>query len=260
MSAFAVYISSFDGYSDLWDNFFSIFEQFWADCEYPVYLVNNEKEYCRNGVKVIHTGPEINWFERTKRSLHDVKEEYILFLLEDYYFSKNVNNLDIENILTVMKKDDVYFYRLSPHRLRNQSGDYQKVPVGTQYPITLQPAIWNKEKLIEILQTINGKTPWDFEYYFDHQKNVNKKYYDGVLFDNRDILGYKNGVLRGKWIPGTVNYYKNRGIFLDTSGRNTLEKSIYYKYLLADKVGSLLPYNARQRIKSALNSLHISYK
>lgn len=81
-------MSSYDGCSDIWDVFFDIWEKFWEDCHYPVYLVTNEKNYSRKNVIVLKTGKEINWFFRTIASLEQMKEKYVLFMLEDYFLSK----------------------------------------------------------------------------------------------------------------------------------------------------------------------------
>ena len=88
----AIYVSSFDGCCDLWNTFFSIFNRYWGDCCFPVYLINNELKYEREGVHLINTGPEVNWFDRTIRSLNLLEEEYVFFCLEDYFISKPVNS------------------------------------------------------------------------------------------------------------------------------------------------------------------------
>lgn len=261
MESCAIYISSFDGYSDLWNPFFEIFYKYWPDCKFSVYLVNNQMAYKRKGVRVIHTGSEKSWFDRTQRSLEIINEKYVLFLLEDYFISKKINNQDIEEILCQMEEENIYFYRLSPNRLKkDRKAKCQKVPSNVYYPITLQPAIWERKKLLTILSQINGQTPWDFEYYFNNLYKSDRRYLKGVLFDNRDLLGYRNGVLRGKWIPGTVNYYSKQGIKLDTSVRETLPLKIYIRFLIADKVGGLLPRKLRETIKVILNMMHINYK
>lgn len=152
MNRLSIYISSFDGYSDLWDTFFVIFDKYWENCSYEIYLVNNTKLFEHKKVNVIHTGNEISWFDRTIRSLQEINTEYILFMLEDYYISKPINEMIVEEILDFIEEDGIYYYRLSPHIPPKRNGKYSKVKVGSKYPISLQPGIWKREKLIEILK------------------------------------------------------------------------------------------------------------
>lgn len=255
----AVYVNSFDGYSDIWETFFYIFKQFWSDCKYPVYLINNEKNFHLDGITVINTGVEKNWFYRTISSLEKVKEEYIIFLLEDYFFSKKIKNDDIENIIKYMENKNIFFYRLSDSNIKARSKDIIHVPNGTDYAVSLQPAVWNRRKLIHLLKTIDGKSPWDFEYYLNDNLKTDHKYYEGIVFDTRDILGYKNGVLRGKWIPETLQFYKRIGININTGERLILSKVKWYKYKLALITRKFCSRPVRKIIKSILKKLHINY-
>ena len=114
----AIYVSSFDGYKDLWDNFFRIFEIYWPECSVKVYLVNNEESYIRENITVLNTGAERNWFYRTNLSLSQISEKYILFMLEDYLISKKVEEGDISEIISFMKENKIYYYRLSKNKLK----------------------------------------------------------------------------------------------------------------------------------------------
>ena len=70
-----VYISSFDGYSDVWDTFFDIFFKYWPDCPFKIYLINNCQPYLRENCNVIHTGEEVSWFSRPITSLERIDEK-----------------------------------------------------------------------------------------------------------------------------------------------------------------------------------------
>lgn len=77
------------------------------------------------------------------------------------------------------------------------------------------------------MQRNGAKSPWDFERYY---VELYSKAYSascmqaipGARADARDLLGYKNGVLQGKWIRATLRFYKKQGIKLDTSGREIM--------------------------------------
>lgn len=77
----AIIVSSFDGYSDLWDNFFFCLNKFWKDCPYSIYLINNFLKPKIKNVYILNTGKEIDWKNRMLKALKEVKEDYILLML-----------------------------------------------------------------------------------------------------------------------------------------------------------------------------------
>lgn len=259
MNKIAIYVSSYDGCSDLWNTFFNLFDTFWPTCDCPIYLVNNEKNFEHKNVNVIHTGTEINWFHRTIESLESLENEYVLFLLEDYFLSKHINNEDIEEIVSFMCEKDVYYYMLSKRADQPKEKIRYAVDATTRYAISLQPAIWNRKKLLEILYEINGQSPWDFEIYFSEKYKGKTGTIEGVYYDTRDILGYKNGVLRGKWIPATLKYYKKLGITIDKGTREQLPLKTVLKYNIATWVSRNFSTDFKEWIKKFLKKINFDY-
>ena len=141
----AMYVSSYDGCSDLWETYFSLLDKFWPDCAIPIYLVNNEKEFAYKRVKVINTGKEVDWFNRNINALNQINEKYIIFMLEDYFISKMINNADFDEIISFMEDNGVYYYQLSVGNTKLKLPQRVNVTAKTNYPISLQPAIWNRE-------------------------------------------------------------------------------------------------------------------
>lgn len=257
--SFAVYVSSYDGCVDLWGTFFSMIDRFWSDCQYPVYLINNEYSFEHDKVKVINTGPEVNWFKRTIVSLSNLNEKYIMFMLEDYLISKKIENEIIDEILSFMDDNGVYYYQLSVGNTKSKERIRTKVSAKTSYPVSLQPAIWEREKFLSILKEINGKTPWDVEDYFTRKYHGKMDLIQGAYHDTRDILGYKNGVLRGKWIPSTLKYYKKLGIKIDTGNREIMSARKMNKYRVAGFVHKKVPKGLKEIVKKMLRLLHFDY-
>ena len=263
---FSIYVSSYDGAFDLWKPFFDIFYSYWDDCAYPVFLINNKLSFDYSSFHnserkpfVINTGEEINWFHRSIDSLKKIESDYVLFMLEDYYLSKKQDNRNYEKIIEFMKKNNAWYYQLSIKRGVN--GGYI-VPVrnSINYPISLQPAIWNRLKLITIMEKINGNSPWDFEQYFKVKyKNGDGEEIKGAYYDTRDILGYKNGVLRGNWIPSTVMFYRGKGINISLGNRPMLSKWKEFKFNCAVNVSHKLNEREKEIIKRVLFKLGISY-
>ncbi len=267
LDSLAIYISSFDGYKDLWPAFFTIFDEYWSNCAFSKYLVNNEACFEHRGVTVIHFGRETNWFERNLFALEQLSEDYIMFFCEDYYLSRRVNNQDISEILEYMSDNDIFFYQLSP--AANVVFPEQKHPyigyahAGKEYPANLQPSIWHRQTLIGLLKTIRGKTAWDFEYYCNAHEELfsidNTGHLLGVRYDSRDLLGYKNGVLRGKWIPSTLRFYRNEEVAIETGDRQVMSSLDEVKYRIAAYISRHFPKAAKRIIKASLQRLGIDY-
>lgn len=97
-----IVVDSFDGYCDLWPCFFDVFKKQWKDCLYEIKLVSNHKKY--NGIDTITVGDEVCWSDRTLKAIKQVKTDYVLLLLEDYFFGEKVKNKDIKNAINFMKK------------------------------------------------------------------------------------------------------------------------------------------------------------
>lgn len=229
-----IYINSFDGYSDIWPSFFSIWNHYWEECPYKMYLTSNEKEFHFNDLVVLKFGKETSWIERTIKTLEMIDEEYIIFFLEDYFISKKISSEVIEEIIVHMKNNNLFYYQLSNRMNLEQNKKYIKIDKSIPYPISLQLSIWNRMELLEFLKVMQFervKSPWDFERYFIDKYKNSKGILRGVEYDTRDIFGYKNGVLQGKWIRNTLRFYKKQGIKIDTSKRGimTFKETLYYE-------------------------------
>lgn len=253
-----VFIDSYDKNSDLWQNFFSVFDYYWPDCKYKKYLVTNEMEYDNKNLTILKTGGDAGWFNCTLKALHLVEEEYIMFLFDDYYFSKKINNFDLDEIVAWMEKKELYFYRLSPARDFNNQRIRSYVNSDFIYAINLQPAIWRKKEFINYLELLKQRgmnTPWQFEKYFidKFSNSKEKKRITGIMYDTRDIMGYKNAVIQGKWVGHVLNYYnKKTELKLSKGSRECMGAipEIYdYVKMLAH---SFMGYKTRTKVKTIL--------
>lgn len=251
----SIFIDSFDGYSDLWNTYFAIFNQYWEDCPFPIYLVSNHKEPVYRNVNVIITGDEIDWFHRTILALSKLKSKYILFTLEDYFLGKKVNNQDLFDILEYMEDNKIICYKMldwpksnKPYKDSRILGGYDK---HMDYAINGALAIWDRVYLLELLKSYEDcHSCWDFEIY--HVKNLNNVReripYEYICSDKRDIFGYHNGILKGKWIKKTLYYYKKEGIEIDYSKRAVMT----HKETLFYNLRSNAPEFLRKRIRRKL--------
>lgn len=232
----SVVITSFDGYSDLWDTFFDIFNRYWSECKYPKYLINNQLKSNWTDVLAINTGEERNWKYRMIKGLESINSKYVLVLLEDYLLGQTVNNKDIDQIIWFMEKNNIVMYKIDNQpKLNGKINSYSFIaPIykDTRYGVNFQTAVWNREELIGIIKKLSGNQCWDFEYFF-LKKTKGKSHVPlkGFVSDKRNLMNIQNGVLRGKWFRSTLRFYKKRGYVIDTKKRDvmTIKETIIYR-------------------------------
>ncbi len=262
----AIFIDSYDGNSDIWENFFQVFNHYWPDCMYQRYLVTNKLEYKENNLICIKTGDNTDWVNCTLNALHAIKEEYILFLLDDYYFSKKISNADFEEIVEQMDKTSTFFYRLSLRQDLDRSPKYQPVYSDFYYAINLQPAIWKKNTFVELLTNAKDsglKTPWEFEKscieILEADKSP-KHILEGVLYDTRDLLGYKNAIIQGRWVRKVIQYYNNKTtIKLKLGNRHYMKRIDELFDYIKTKGHKFFDYKRRKQIKKHLSKFGIKF-
>lgn len=160
-----------------------------------------------------------------------------------------------------MKKNDIEFYQLYFSGAKNYKKEkIIRIPEGRMYIISLQPAIWKRQTFLEYLRTIQssgGKSPWDFERYFvtKRKEGISISLIDKSRYDLRDILGYKNGILQGKWIRATIAFYKKNGIELDLGTRKVMSVKDTLMYDIKKRAAAIQNPRIKSGIKNILKKL-----
>lgn len=121
-----------------------------------MYLANNVRQPEYQGVPVINYGEEAQWSTRTRIAVEQLKEPYICLLLEDYFIGAMIDNNMIAEALDLIKQDGIRYYKLNNfsrvNTKRYKNIDYlYTIPENMEYGISLQPAIWKREYLLELL-------------------------------------------------------------------------------------------------------------
>ncbi len=253
----AILIVSYDGYSDLWDDFFYLLNHYWADRPYPTYLANNIKSAKYVGVEVINCGENAQWSTRTRLALSQIKEPYVCLLLEDYFIGQDIDSRQIKTALNLMKNDQLKYYKLNSFSQISTDSykgfDYIKViPQNLEYGISLQAAIWDKNYLLDLIG-FDDYNAWKFEVDRIRETDINSKFpIIGCVYDNRNILNICHCVAQGKFLPSAIKYFKKRNYLINTSKREVMSKREYLYYKLKAKGKFLIPKKLRRFVKQIL--------
>ncbi len=233
-----VLISSCDKYSDLWDPFFHFFEKHWPACPYPVYLATNHKTYQRKQVQQVFSGLNGTWSEETQLVLNQLPYNYIIYLQDDYFILKPVDQRMVDRLLEKIKQHNAAYLRLFPAPGPDAAFNDEELGLisnDAPYRSSLQGAIWQKEAFVALLD--KKENQWQFEtngglrsaaYLFLSLKpqQGSFKYHTYPI-----SYYYLTAVIRGKWRREAAALCKKEGVVLDTAYRpvETYGEVLYQK-------------------------------
>lgn len=252
-------IIGYDGYSDLWNDCVGLLNKFWPDCPYQIFFVNNSLDVIFDNVKVYHAGENAEWSQKVQLGLSVCKTEYVCLLLEDFLCGDYVKNESVENLLSLMKKKEIDYVKLvdmnsvlKPHNKHiNENRKIQYIRYCDDYGISLQPSIW-KRSFLEQKVGLENYNAWQFE--FNRVKETdpkNRGYLSNALFDTRNILNIKHGVIQGQYLPDTIKFFRSKGIELNVN-RDVMSKKDYRKIRTISLFKSLIPIGLRPFVKNRL--------
>lgn len=263
-SDMAIIVIGFDGYSDLWDDYFNLLKMHWQDRRYPVYLSNNIMKPDYEDVSIINCGADAEWSKKVRMALEQTTEPYICLLLEDFFTGAKVDSETIDNVIEFIKKENIRYYKLNSFSRINTKHykeiDYlYTIPENLEYGVSLLPAIWERTFLLELLGEDNYNA-WKFEYArVAESSKASNKNLKGCVFDKRNILQVQHGVVQGKYLPPVIKFFKGKNYELNVSKRPIMTKGEYSVYRLKQIGKELTPIFARSSVKKILNKFGMKF-
>lgn len=227
MDNVAIIVSSCDFFKDCWEPFILSVQKYWADCPYPIYILSNNDEIeTPKGISFIKVGEDKMFASNLHAALNQIDEEYVIYLQEDYWLNRKVDNEAIAQHLKYAVENNIDYLRLTfPYLDGDDVGDrYKKHSLLQRYAICLQAAFWRKVTLIGLLR--EGDSGWDFEYKIQ-QHAIDAHLCINAIglkpeFSNTGI-NYVRGtaVRKGLWTIEGYQFLKDNGFteLLDKRGR-----------------------------------------
>lgn len=157
-------LATCDSYSFLWENLEILLKRN-LNVPFAKKIVSCEtKNYIDPSYQCILLDTPI-WGNRIVKAINEITTDYVFFIFDDYYISKNLSEEFFDRIIKLLDATEYnkycldctnYPYRLFPFRdniyIQHQSSDYLT---------TLQPSIWRTSYLKSIANP--NYSPWDFE-------------------------------------------------------------------------------------------------
>lgn len=261
----SIVVVSTDSYSDLWPDFFKCLKDYWPDCPYKIYLVNNTLNPNFDGVEVINSGENAQWSERTRNALHKIPTKFVCCLLEDFFISEKVDTVVVKDAIDFMEKEGLLYYKilsLSKFTTENyKSIPYlQTIPASYRYGISLMASIWDKTFFLEKIGKENYN-PWKFEVdRLNEEKEAEDPFKTVGVFDNRNILKITHMVVQGKYLPYSLRKMQKKG-YCRSLYRPIMSVLSYRIYNLKDHVGALsIQYPIIKKLLYPLRKYSVSEK
>lgn len=246
MNNCSLVILSCDSYSDIWDTFFKLKDKYWKDCTYETYLLTETKkcDYC-NTINV--DLPIELWTSRIRKSLEQIKTDYVLLMIDDFFIRNKVNQERIDYILDNFSDNTAFFNFEQEYDTNNIECGLNgfKKRINGICKISCQAGIWDRKKLINLLNV--SCTPWEWE-----RLNIALDY--DYYINSSDLIidyGFKVGdfsLVGGKWSKEIIPFFEKEKISIDLTKRGF--------FLDSDQFSIVIPnYNNEEWLEKCINSL-----
>ncbi len=241
----ALLICSCDFYSECWEPMVFSIKKYWPDCEYPIYIVSNHRDWKTPDATIIKVGDHKGWADDTRKAVSMTDYDYYIYFQEDYFLNSKVDNAAIKAHVKHCIENHVEYLKIQPDQqnvdpFRIGDSDYCKNPLNQKYTINTAIAIWERGLFDKVC--LPGFTGWDFEYRIvDYLKKNEIKINSEALHSSvvipkgmTTIRG--NAIQRGKWTPAGVSFLKENG-FEDLL-KNRKQQNRFYSWCYSQIPGS----------------------
>ena len=245
--------------------FFFLLKENWQANMPPIYLNTETKNYdCQHiDVKVLNqdnSKKPNQWGDRLLGALSRIESDYVLMMLEDFYFESPINTAEIDKCIEYMEEDsNIIAFQLVPcaevynnNYIKKDSGfpGFAKRKRFVDFKIIAGPTLWKKSELIKL--TSKNDNPWEWEYFGSfrtwlyHKRIYCWKEKNNPIFDYD--IEHGGAIHRGKWVGYKMEELtKKYNYDLDYGNRE-----VEYDWMKNDLKEIPLPWH--KRIRSILHN------
>ena len=217
-----IVVCSCDKNKDLFYPFYHCMEKYYPNHPKIIYSTETIKNSYYETINKNY--PLEKWTKRIRETLKEIPDNEILLMIDDIFIRKPVDTKRIDYARANLKGNIAMlnFEKVfNPDDKESGLNGWKIRQKGSEYELSIMCGLWNKEKLIHILE--KDSDPWSVEY------NQDTKGYD-YLINSEDYIidwGYKTfkpvGVVKGKWAREIVDFFKKEGIEIDYEKRGFVD-------------------------------------
>ena len=213
-----ILVLSCDKNEDTFEAFYHCIEKYWKG--HPEIIYATETIINPFYKTIAKNYPLNNWTTRIRETLKEINDSQILIMIDDCFIRKEVDKKRLKYASDNLKGNIAMFNLEKSFDSNDEETNikgFKKRQHGSPYEVSIMCGLWNKEKLINVLQ---GKhNPWEVE---GKQNNCGYDYY----INSGDYIidwGYKTfiftGICKGKWCRNIVPFFEKEGIKIDYERR-----------------------------------------
>ena len=225
---YSVLFLTCDKNEDLWEPFFYLFKKYWPQYSGTVYINTETKSFSYKDVNICvlnhFYGKNDRWAKRLKDCLNSIKDDYVILILDDFFFSDFVDHKEVLKCIKYMDDNNdiaCFSYWTSQGKVvRNEFEKYGLKDKKARYRINLQIALWRRKTLIKFIR--NHENPWTFETMGTRRCARYKERVYHLNYNTPMVFKYPvGGVLAGgKWRdPQAIELIKKEELSIDVSQR-----------------------------------------
>lgn len=238
-SSVTIIVQSTDSFSDCWLPFFTLLNNYWPKCSYPILLNTETKTFSFSDLNIrsteilkLSSGKWPTWSESLLLCLEKVKTETIFLILDDFFISHLVDVDSFEILLSMMvdhRYSNITLTEHGNHRPAIPTSNPYLLSVSqkAKYRLSTSPGLWRKEALKSYIR--RNESAWEFEIFgsrrawrkpdtfFIANPAVIKNGPEGVVPYFQST--YDTGILKGRWQPEIKLFFGKHGINIDYSER-----------------------------------------
>lgn len=213
-----ILVCSCDKDIDLFEPFKHCIEKYWSNHPKIIYATETIKNPYYETISKNY--PLEKWTKRIRETLKEIPDNEILLMIDDIFIRDKVDTDRIEYARKHLKGNIACFNFEKVFNMEDKESGLDGFKIrkkGSEYELSLFCGLWNKEKLIDILE--EDSDPWQVEY------KQNTKGYDYLINSGDYIInwGYKTfkpvGVVKGKWARECKEFLDKEGFNIDYSKR-----------------------------------------
>lgn len=208
-------ISSCENYSDLWDNHMELLNQNWPDRDISTIIVtDSQHDGVIEGCDIYSAGQGLEMPQRIKSFLFNVKTEYVLITLDDYYVIKTVDSNKIMRAIKLMDEASLDYLRFWPYPHEKGRKEFSKkaywIELNGNYKVNLYPGIWRKDFLESTLK--DELSAWKYEVSLT---SIAKNYGAKCAYSLNGEFPILDVIRKGKLLHPAKRYLDKHGMKLD---------------------------------------------
>lgn len=236
----AVLVNTCDKFNDCWHPFFVLWRKFGLQALDHVIYLNTERKTFESpelSVRSLRVCTENGWADPKPptwswcldKGLEAIREPFVLYLQEDYFLTRTIDEVAISKVLVQMESDpDIGCVHLTSIGIRRTipAPDHQHLRRGDSrdwYYVSCQAAIWRKSVLSALVRP--HENAWQFERWAS--KRARWMGFQFYVFDcpvDKMPIDYiQTGIIQGKWFKPVVPLFHDNGIDMDFSKRGFYE-------------------------------------